>query len=317
MIFVSILFAIENALFHELPKNIAVQNGKEISAWDGRNSIELFGTTSAVSMVPAGDGSYEIRVDLFPGQDYNYIFFAYTTSSVSGLKVNTTYYDAVPVNGSDGIVISLSSITISDISSSTKGYISIGGDARRYVVIPDVASGTTFFIFNNFAGKPLPPKKIAARPGSRSVILRWSEPSTYWGGISSGESFRPVDVITGGYIVFRSTDGVNYSSVIYISGSSSVTYKSNLGLIYEYLDTGLDNNTTYYYVVVSSDAYTQLNLVSNYSNSVIAKTGNEVQFIFRVEGYDYKDHEYIWLTDPYSGTRIPGRFIRVYLKDDG
>ncbi len=315
-------------------KKIAIQRGLTVSAWETRGDIsyEQYGSYAA-DMIPVGDGTYEIKFELYPNTDYNFIFFAISTTPLQGITTGLVYYDAVPSYGSD-ITMITSTSPVSPVLNNTgsAGYISIGGDARRRVTIPDIPEGTTFYVFSNWASTPSAPTNFRARPGDSKVYLSWGAPYGWWG--SGSEQYKAIDVIAGGsYVIYRSSIGAD--------GPYEVV-ATTPGYCFSWVDYSVQNGVRYYYAISSSDAYKgavdgilgDVNLVSGFSSVNTVAPGNLVPIRFRVEGIDLKvvrEKKYLVYLTPElpspspseqygrplsyfdSRNKIPARFTQVKL----
>lgn len=309
----------------QLGKSIAIQPGTNVSAWSEAGRSDATNSGNVDAMTAVGDGTYKYKAWLTPGATYNFIFFAYTNDSPpSGLTANTTYYDTVPNSGQgQGMVTSTSSTTIT--GANTASFISISGDARRLVWIPSTLSATaTYYVFSNFSSSPTL-TQVSASPGDQAVSLSWA-PYGAWG--ANGEQMKAADVIAGGeYFIYRSSNTPSgswvFEKILSTSGVSS------------YTDTGLTNGTSYYYVVVSSDAYNGTGFISNmYSPTSIssstyqawARPAKPIPVYFKVEKLDWdyiKKHGFIAYLTPvgFDGrtyrNKIPVKITRVYLPPQG
>lgn len=314
-------------------KKIALQRGVGVSAWDTRGDVsyEQYGMYAA-TMSPVGDGTYQIKFDLIPGAEYNFIFFAVSPTPLAGVTTGLTYFDAVPNHGSDEAFITSTS-PATPLASDTRSaeYRSIGGDARRYVAIPELAPGTTFYVFSNWASTPSAPTNFCARPDDSKVHLTWDAPYGWWG--QGSEQYKAIDVIAGGaYVIYRSSTG---------AGGLYEVVASTPGHCFSWTDTDVQNGIRYYYAVSSSDAYKgdvagvfgDVNLRSNAASSQTpgASPGQAVPIRFRVEGIDWnviKEKGYLaWLTPDAAApkfssagaaasgppARIPARLVEVKL----
>ncbi|MCD6413831.1 MAG: fibronectin type III domain-containing protein, partial [Elusimicrobia bacterium] len=256
--------------FDSLEKYISVQSGLDTSAWLDRGNI----ARQSSSLIQA----------LVPGATYNYLLFVKTGASPSnGLSSYNWYYDCVPASG-EKIPTSTSSTTITGY---TAEYLSVSPsyDARRVLWIPDTLSAyTTYYVFNNFASTPSAPSSVQAIPdGKDAVVLSWQPPYGFWG--SGSEEYKAADVIAGGkYLIYRSS----YSAS---SGFNFIT--SVNGSSFTYRDTGLTENNTYYYILVSSDCYSGKNMIENrysvFSSTVYARTRGKIPCYFKVKRDDDKE----------------------------
>jgi hypothetical protein len=300
-------------------KKIAIQRGVSVSAWEDRGDVsyEQYGMYAA-TMSPVGDGTYRIKFDLTPGTDYNFIFFAVSTAPLAGINTGLVYYDAVPSFGSDdGFVTSTSPVAAKSSDMQTGGYISIGGDARRYVSIPELDPGSTFYVFSNWASTPSAPTDFKARPGNGRNHLSWGASYGWWG--TSSERYKAIDVIAGGtYVIYRSS--------ISAEGPYEIA-ATTPGYCFSWTDETVTNGIRYYYAISSSDAYkgnqagdeADVNLVSEFSSAGAPVTpGAPVPIRFRVEGIDWevirKNGYLAWLTPaapPADGRGLPPARRRI------
>lgn len=299
-------------------KKIALQKGADISAWEDRGDISYaqYGMYAA-TMTPVGDGTHQIMFELIPGADYNFMFFAVSGAPPAGLTADLVYYDAVPPSGSDeGFVTSTSPVASKASDIKAGRYVSIGGDARRYVAIPELEPGSTFYVFSNWASTPSAPTDFRVRPGDAKNYLSWGAPYGWWG--ASSERYKAIDVIAGGaYVIYRSSVS---------AGGPYEIAATTPGHCFSWTDTTVENGVRYYYAVSSSDAYKgdiagafgDVNLVSPVVTGGPAFPGTPVPIRFRVEGIDWnviKKRGYLaWLTPdaPHSASggpppRIPSR----------
>jgi hypothetical protein len=286
-------------------KKIAVQKGVSVSAWEDRGDVsyEQYGTYAA-EMTPVGDGTYEIKFELYPNTDYNFTFFAISTTPLQGITTGVVYYDAVPSYGSDKAMITSTS-PVSPVVNNTLGavYVSINGAARRKITIPDLSEGTTLYVYSNWASTPQAPSNFRARPGDSRVYLSWDAPYAWWG--SGSEQYKAIDVIAGGsYVIYRSSVGA--------AGPYEVV-ATTPGYCFSWVDTSVQNGIRYYYAISSSDAYKgaldgdlgDISLVSSPSSPSAVAPGSPVPLRFRVEGIDMKvvkDKKYlVYLTPDMEG----------------
>jgi hypothetical protein len=252
----------------EIPKKIYIQIGARESAWLDRY-------TTYYEMVPCGDGTYVAKTFLLTGNLYNFIFFASTEG--------VTYYDTVPSEGRDtAFIISNSSYSIGTLKLEEKylpRYDKIGGDTRRVIFLPpSLPPDTTVYIYSNWSSTPNVVENFRARPGNKQVVLTWEPPYGYWG--KGGKEFLQADVIYGGfYQILRSTSPEGeYVTISTVPGKQTM-----------FVDTDVENGKTYYYAIVTHDAYKSFLSLCSQKSYTLAVTPNEpIQIRFRVEGIDLK-----------------------------
>jgi len=297
----------------KLTKKIAIHPGVKISAWLDRGIV--------TNMTPAGDGTYIIRLDLTPGYSYNFLFFAETDNNPpTGLSPYYIYYDQVPSRGRI-----LTSINSNGTGWTTNyayyGAVGKNYDARRIVYVPEFGPGTNFYVFNNFSDRPLPPQKFEALPRDSAIILNWTLPDGNWGQLDA-------NVVGGGsfYIYTNTTGATNNFGLL-----------TNLpGYVTSFTHTGLVNGTTYYYVIVSSDAYTGAagTALTNMKSELPKPWGVQaaqayatpkdfMPVYFKVQDIRWdaveKNNYLVWLTPAEFDARFyfnkfPGRILKVKLK---
>lgn len=314
--------------FGGIPKRISIQRGTAVSTWLDRGDI-----AKAAEMSPVGDGTWEYFTSLTPGATYNFIFFAVPTGTVQGLTTGNTYYDTPPTdyNGTINFPTSTSSTTI--VGNSTAWFGKAGsGDDRRLLYVP--SGNSTYYVFCNFSHTPNPPSNIAANAGGPTrVTLSWNNPKDNW------NSTDLADVVAGGnYMIYRSTS---------TSGGPFTLLVTTPGYATSYEDLGLTLGVTYFYVMVSSDAYRGASVTGKVNQSGIddnfvmkfpdfsqdsARTAVGVPVIFKVDrpaqfkidAIDYAkigDNAEVYLT-PWDedGRRYPwkmkGRIVSCYLPKD-
>ena len=316
-------------------KKLSIQQGTQVEAWESDRLTN--GTTvtrgdvtlaqlgqRAADMVADGDGTYSLTVNLQPNAEYNYIFFAQTGGQ--------TYYDTITGSKKGNIIVSTSATQ--QLSGGATAYTgsTSNGDGRRILQMPDVEDGTTVYVLNNFGDAPNPPRNVRAFPGQSAVRLKWDEPDTSWG--YDGGSIRAADVlIGGGFRVFRSTDiEIGYADVGFRAGSTATANAT-----FEWTDSGLTTGVTYFYIIVSSDAYSGQpgmmaipNLTSGVPSKgqnyqVKGKTGRPVEVLFKVQNIEWEKVErkdyIVWMTPQKQDARfyrgkLKGRIIQVYIPPD-
>jgi len=244
-----------NETWRSVRKSIAFQEGKTVSSWDEEGRSNLTPSGRAVNMVspPGNPDELEFSVNLIPQTTYNFILFAYSTFSISGIQTGTTYYDTVPNSGDEGMLVSTSTVSVTQPGKAWFGTVGGTGDSRRLLYVPDnLSSGTTLYVLCNFSAAPQEPELYANPMSSYSVRIGWV-PYGYWG--KQGEQNKAIDVIAGGaYHIWRSS--VSEAGPYVLWASTSGVFKwvdddrnnpgDNLGMV-----RGLE----YFYVLVSSDAY--------------------------------------------------------------
>ncbi|MEW6555835.1 MAG: alpha-amylase family glycosyl hydrolase [Elusimicrobiota bacterium] len=243
-------------IWRNVRKTIAFQEGQTVSAWDEVGRSNLTSTGRAVNMTAPADDSteQEFSVNLAGGTTYNFILFAYSTFTISGLTVGTTYYDTVPTSGSNGMATSTSTANITSHGSAWYGNVGATGDSRRLLYVPrlsQLGGGATLYVYCNFAARPTQSSVYATAASSYSILLMWT-PYGAWG--TDSESFKAADVIAGGfYYVYRSSVSASGPYVLWAStdvmswtDDDKDTSGDNKGLI---------GGNEYFYVIVASDAY--------------------------------------------------------------
>lgn len=235
---------------------IRVKEGNTTSAWLDR--YDYLSTATAT----VGDGTFELRIDLVPGAIYNYIFFAsnaaegyngwYAEPVPDGSRADTIWSAAggVREDADPGTFVYTGSTTTAFDPASVNAlngyvsYVSIGGDARRLLQMPDVTSGATVFIFNNFASMPRGAANLSAIIKSPTrVDLYWSGALGTWGAGSPS-----LDILGGRWLLYVSSGtGANpgqFSLITSLPGNATF-----------YSHPGLTTGTTYWYIFVASDTY--------------------------------------------------------------
>jgi len=214
-----------------LDKYLVIQQSLNVSAWESRSIV--------TNMTPVGDGTFQVKMDLTPGQYYNYLFMVKTgTNVISGLNSDSTYYDQPP--GTGVIPTSKNPNTIEYTNQAWYGKVTDNEDQRRILFVPDLNDGESLYVYNNFNSTPNPPDTVEALPGNTRVVLNWSKALGPW-------KWDDVNVIAGGkyYLYYNSTGAAdNYSLLTTLEGN-----------VTSYTHIGLNNGTTYYYIIVSGDAY--------------------------------------------------------------
>ncbi|MDI6757411.1 MAG: hypothetical protein QME32_05255, partial [Endomicrobiia bacterium] len=288
-----------DGLWKAVRKTIAFQEGTSVPSWDADGKSNVTPTGRAVNMAPPSDDAaeQEFLANLTPGTSYNFILFAYSTFSISGLETNTTYFDTAPDSGSGGMVTSTSTVSITSHGSARCGPVGPTSDARRILYVPtNLPSGSTFYVYCNFASSPTATYVSALVISSYSIKLDWT-PYGDWG--TNGESLKAADVIAGGfYYVYRSSVSSSGPWNLWVSTSSRNWIDDNRHAPADGL--GLEAGRTYFYVVVSSDSYSG-NFIPNmyragapaFSSSDASATPREkVPAYFKVEN-NFFDERYI------------------------
>lgn len=299
----------------KLEKYLVIQPSLNISAWETRSFV--------TNMTPVGDGTYQVKMDLTPGQYYNFVFMARTsTNAPGGLPENYTYYDQPPSTG--WIPTSKDPDTIQYTNQAWYGSVTDAGDARRILLVPDLSAGESLYVFNNFNSKPSVPETVQALAGDGQVTLNWSKSKGNW-------SWDDINVMAGGYyyIYYNSTGPTNdYTLLASLYGNTtSFTHRN------------LSNGTIYYYVIVTADAYSQSvgepfeKKTSDLpppsgkaANQAWATPRGTMPVYFKVEHLDWnvvvKKNYLVWLTPAdkdgrFFFSKTPGRIIKIKAGDDG
>lgn len=305
----------------QLNKYIAVQAGTLQSVWENNADI----TNGLVTMTVKGDGTYGAVIGLETGKSYNFLFFAKTGSTAPpGLQPNYTYYDAVPTGGNIQSGTTAYQVSVYDSTQQAPvhyDHIGINWDARRVITVPSYLNpGDSFYVYGNFADKPGGVTNFSATAvDTDTVRLTWSYPYGYWG--SGSENVKAADVIAGGtYAIYRNTTGstTTYTKIASVPGD-----------VFAYRDTGLTPDSTYYYVIVSKDAYTGQydttpfeQLVSDTITPDSATPKPPIKVFFSVQGLDwnYVRHNkfIVYLTDKreknkYFVRRTRAVITRIYM----
>lgn len=293
-------------------KKIAIHPDTKISAWDNRGFV--------TNMKSVGDGTYQVRLDLTPGETYNYIFFAYTDDNPPyGYPANAYYYDQAPNTGY--IPTSTSPAAVEFTNHAYYGKAGPDNDARRIIKVPDLGTGQSLYVFNNFSANPKPPEKVEALAGNTRIILNWEAAKGQW-------NSEDVNVTYGGqYLIYCSTNSPDqdYSLISTIAGN-----------ITSYTHRNLNNGTTYYYIIVASDAYTgSTGSILPNKKSDLPPPGGEAEMqasatprgtmpvYFKVEHIDWQVVErmnyLVWCTPSDQDGRFyynktPGRIVKVELQ---
>lgn len=297
----------------KLSKYLVIQPSLNISAWENRSFV--------TQMTPVGDGTYQVRMNLTPGQVYNYVFMAKSSlQPPPGVSPDYTYYDQPPSTG--GIPTSRNPSTVEATNQAWYASVTSAGDARRVILVPDLASGEELYVFNNFNASPKLPDRIEALAGDGKVTLSWSLPRAAW-------NWEDVNVLSGGkfYLYFNSSGPTNNYALL----------ASLEGNVTSYTHTGLVNNTVYYYVLVVADAYLQAPGLpfenkktalpppsGKASSQASATPRGTMPVYFKVEKMDWdvvaKGRFLVWLTPEGQDGRTyfnktAGRIIRVEVKE--
>lgn len=313
---------------------IVAQSGTGVSAWNLPGRADL--TSDAIRWATAqGDGTYQVRLDLTPGQTVNFIWFAKVVAAGGLMGYASGYQTAEPIPSSAddrGYLVTTSTTApeANQVAGNTY-YTSIGGDARRALVVPNVSAGTTVWVYSNFASTPTGVANLGANPGNGQVKLTWRAGAGWW---APGDA-QALDTAGGSYRLYRST----------VASSGPFSLVTTLtGVTTEYIDTGLTNGTTSYYIFASSDSYGGATNPAAYTawanlarvapptatfNAAYdgqARPGSPVPVYFKVDGADWEyiqKHDYLVYMTPWNEDarlytdKIPGRIIRVRLPKQG
>ena len=308
----------------QVSRYIAVHPGTTEAVWEDAAKSQV--TNGLMQMTAVGDGTYRALIPLTPGATYNFLYFAKTGASPpAGLQPNSTYFDAVPSGGniqSGTQPLKVTKYETSAIAPARYGAIGTNFDARRVITVPsNLVPGDTFYVYGNFADRPISIKNFDANAvDTKTVRLSWEAPYGNWG--QGGESMKAADVIAGGkFIIYRNTSGstTTYTKLSEIAGSDT-----------SYTDTNLTQGTTYYYVMVAKDAYQGdtpdspfVQLVSDTTPQDTAIPNAPVRVRFKVHNLDPEYVErhghVVYLTredehDIYFARRLRGVLRRVDLQ---
>lgn len=302
---------------------LAVHPGTTEPVW--QDTAKSLVTNGLMQMTPVGDGTYRAVLQLTPGASYNFMYFAITGSNPpTGLQPNYTYFDAVPSGGN--IQSGTQPLKVTQYDTTTQaparyGAIGTNFDARRVLSVPsNLSPGDTFYIYGNFADRPISIKNFDAQPvDTTTVRLTWDAPYGSWG--QGGENFKAVDVIAGGnFKIYRNTTGstTTYTLLGQVSGTTT-----------SYVDSGLTKDSTYYYILTATDAYQGLTTDSPFmrgtsdsglQDSATPKGPVRVRFKVHHLDWDYvsKNNYVVYLTpateeDVWFARRIQGVIRRVDL----
>ncbi|MEW6040397.1 MAG: hypothetical protein AB1633_02640, partial [Elusimicrobiota bacterium] len=161
----------------KIKMGVVVQSGDTSSAWAGESASDRRGditgnTTSfftpTTEMTAAGDGTYQLKLDLVPNGVYNFIFRARLAENLAGYTTGQEFTEPIPsgsqtdeggntATSDPGFFISSSSVIRADPGSGSVSFISIGGDGRRRLAMPNVdplSNPNTYYVFNNYASIP-------------------------------------------------------------------------------------------------------------------------------------------------------------------
>lgn len=240
-----------HADFGSMPKFISLQQGTTAAAWDNVGNVFV-----SSPMIAAGDGTWYIKANLFPGAEYNFVFRSTTGATPpTGLTANATYRDCPRTSGDDTaffVARDSAAVTATRIPGAAqfKNVGPTGSDSRRFFVVPQdtgytVSSPSGVWIYNNWSSSPVVTLSAGTLSAS-SLGIKIGAHST-WG---TSEEYKAIDVYCGGiWYLYRATDlGGTYSLI-----ASSTA--ANLGSLMTFTNEGLTTGTTYYYVAVASDAY--------------------------------------------------------------
>lgn len=257
-----LLFCVSNAPWGD-PSQImcfmVMQRGTAIGAWHDPMRSDMTGQTwlyPNATATAAGDGSYLFRIDLVPGADYNYLFFAHVVSPTPLAGYASGYIQAEPVpdHGSDAAFFATrSTVTPTAAANLLPGavrYGATGDGARRFIRLPtDLPDGTTVYVYHNFASTPTGARIMDVQPGTGRVELWWQGGCGWWNDptkVGADRYWSALDTLGGRMRIYVSTDAPAGPYSLLADLPWSVTY---------YLHLGVTNGSTYYYVFCSSDAY--------------------------------------------------------------
>ena len=134
-------------------------------------------------------------------------------------------------------------------------------------------------VLDNWAGAPPLPEDIILIPGDSKIKIKWEDPR---------KNNRVISDIEG-YLIYRSTDGKNFSTINSTSNLITENY---------YIDRNLTNGITYYYRLQTVDASYRFNRSDSYSelSSVYSAVPNaliDVEFVLDLKGLGKFENVYI------------------------
>lgn len=320
----------------QIEVSLVLQSGLSVSAWhDGNRSDETNHVPALMTAV--GDGTYQYKTNLVPTAQYNYLFGARPVGiSTWGFTPGTTYWEPVPNSGSDAgtFISTMANGSLIWTANGSVGYGTAAGDGRRVLSMPDLTTGDTIYIFNNFASTP---RGVANYTIAASSSVSGGKVTLQWRGClgSWGNGTPSMDCLGGAYSIFRAT-GLTTSHPVILSTKLA-------GTATFYVDTNVPETIWYYYIIAPTDSYknivnpstkvpfAQLARVSPVDgtswvsdefnrNDKAAKPAAAVPVIFKVEGgdeeYIFKNGGIVYLTPwtedgrvyPY---KIQGQVVRV------
>lgn len=296
----------------------------DVAVWSDRANV----TNGTVDMTAAGDGTYEYNIRLAQGSTYNFLLFTRTNATPpAGMNANADYYDTVASDTNSIIITSATPSNPTEPGTEIARFKPVGKgfDARRVLTVPrSLAAGSTLWVLCNFASTPTAPINFQAQPSSATAVdLSWGKPYGNWG--TGGDSFAAADVIAGGIYRIRHSTGAAsgpYEDLVTLPGTT-----------FTYTNAGLTSGQTYYYIIMSSDAYRGSFGSKNIENSYSAFSSTNTaaygspqgtrRVRFKVENIDWEKAEgkfqsVVWMT-PWDEDgknypfKEPGRIVRVYV----
>lgn len=215
--------------------------------WDGSNWVIEISTENP-------------QTAFFPGRDYYYLYQTTTPALVwdqrergksldSWQPWKSERYIYLPILGVD--VVLANGTTYYPLDDYVIWYGSYSIDSGYWEVYDNWGGGNTE---DDRAGPPLPPVSLTGemiyQPTGIEAVIQWTAPT-----------FQELDILDltngGGYEIWRSSSPEFILGKVSASTLTFTKIAENLGPAppLEYTDTGLSQNTTYYYCLKSYDAY--------------------------------------------------------------
>ncbi|HET6878951.1 MAG TPA: PA14 domain-containing protein, partial [Pirellulales bacterium] len=202
--------------------------------------------------ISADDNTLQIRTPATAGPFWFDNQGTMSVTNVGGLSISGAWMNSGTITSSVGAKLSLgdqSSASTNEwtntgtITATGASTVNLGGaftldDLGSF----STSSDSTINLIGTVELLPVAPVNVTATVGADFTILTWADSAA----------------VVSGYSIERSTDGVNFSPIGSIAGSTTT-----------YVDSGLSQNTTYYYRIRAYDAVGD----SPYSSVASATTG--------------------------------------------